>query len=71
VLGEVAFTLMTKPRSQYYPGEASLAVAIIGIPCSVIAVVDAFLYWSTRHQMHANGPNSRPISGMTSGGSSR
>ena len=47
VLGKAALMVMTKSPAQYHP-EASLAVAIVGIPFAIIALADFLLYWSTR-----------------------
>jgi len=47
VLGKGLVMVMTKPPAQYHP-EAGLTVAIVGIPCTAIAMLDFFLYWVTR-----------------------
>ena len=47
VLGKAALMVLTQTPAQYHP-EASLAVAIVGVPCGAIAVGDFLLYWITR-----------------------
>jgi hypothetical protein len=47
VLGKALLMLLTKPSAQYDP-EAGLALAIVGIPFTVIALADCLLYWATR-----------------------
>jgi multisubunit Na+/H+ antiporter MnhB subunit len=45
VLGKVLWMALTKASAN---GEAGLALAIVGVPCTLIAVLDLFLYWNTR-----------------------
>jgi hypothetical protein len=47
VLGKAALMVLTKSPTQYDP-EAGLAVAIVGIPFTVIALADLLLYRVTR-----------------------
>jgi len=47
VLGKALLMVMAKPPAQYHP-EAGLTVAVVGIPCTAIALVDFVLYWVTR-----------------------
>jgi hypothetical protein len=47
VVGKVLLTVLTKPSAQYDP-EAGLALAIVGIPFSMIALMDCLLYLTTR-----------------------
>jgi hypothetical protein len=47
VLGKAALMVITKPRMQYIP-EAGLAIAIVGIPFTLVAVADFLLYWVVR-----------------------
>ncbi len=47
VLGKVLLMVLTKPSAQYDP-EAGLALAIVGIPFTVIALADGLLYWVAR-----------------------
>ena|SRR5438270_5974927 len=49
VLGKALLTLMMKPTAPYHP-EAGLTVAIVGIPCAVIALADCVMYWITRRR---------------------
>jgi hypothetical protein len=45
--GKVIFVELTKSPGQQNP-EAGLAVAIVGIPCTIVAACDFVLYWITR-----------------------
>jgi hypothetical protein len=47
VLGVVLWRILTNSPLRYDP-ETGLAVAIVGIPCAAIAVLDFLLYWRTR-----------------------
>jgi len=47
VLGVALWRALTNSPLRHDP-ETGLAVAIVGIPCAAIAVLDFFLYWHTR-----------------------
>jgi hypothetical protein len=47
VLGEALLMVLTEPSAQYDP-EAGLALAIVGIPFTVVALADGLLYWFSR-----------------------
>jgi hypothetical protein len=46
VLGGQLWRVMTNPER--YHAEAALTVGIVGVPCTIVAVADFFLYWATR-----------------------
>lgn len=48
VLGKVLVMTVTETPAQYH-SEVGLTIAIVGVPCSIIAIADFFLYWKTRH----------------------
>ena len=45
ILGKAVITLVT--NSPPYNSELSMAVGIIGIPCTAVAAVDFYLYWAS------------------------
>jgi hypothetical protein len=46
-LGSVLWMALTKSPDPYQ-SEAGLTIAVVGIPCTVVAVSDCVLYWITR-----------------------
>lgn len=58
VLGKYIGMVSTKSPAQYDP-EAGLAMSIVGIPCTVVAIADFLLYWITRPRNRGLAPVSQ------------